>query len=199
MIPLDNPFSTYTSLTACTLAEMRFSAGDIVGAPVSTEEKDYHYDYTDPAGKLPDTVKLEGFYGLVFVLSALTIFLRLYISIFGRRMRNEGLRWHSIYMSVLNAFHIVFYANAATDSPWYDYMRNVYVIKHYLALEQWTLTAFPSSLSFLIPLYLVTYVFPSLRRTFFFKWFIWTVVYVGLTVVSLYFIFNYVGIDTVSV
>jgi hypothetical protein len=69
---------------------MRFAVNDIIGAPISAEETDYRFDYTDPAGKLDENGQIKAFYGLVLVLSGFLIFIRLYISIFGRRMRNEG-------------------------------------------------------------------------------------------------------------
>ncbi|KAI6176334.1 hypothetical protein M3Y97_00786700 [Aphelenchoides bicaudatus] len=172
---------------------MRFAVVDIVGSPVSEEETDYHFDYTDPNGNLDETGRIKAFYGLIFVLTGFVVFIRLYISIFGRRMRNEGFRWHSIYLSIFNIAQLAFYADTATSSPWYDYLRNVYITKHALAIEQATLTAFPASLTCLVPAYLLTYAVPALRRSFVFKWFFWLVAYIILTIVPVYLLLDYMN------
>ncbi|KAI6233734.1 hypothetical protein M3Y99_00888800 [Aphelenchoides fujianensis] len=158
-----------------------FYIRDIISAP-NTEESEYEYDYTDPAGPIDEDTWTQIYYGIGFVLGFVLVIIQLYTSIFGRRMRNEGLRWHVIYCSVFNLALLFVYANTADYSPWVDYMRNVYVTKHVLAIEQILLSAFPASVTVMVPLYLVTYAAPNLRRTFVFKWLIWVVVYGALFV-----------------
>ncbi|KAI6214487.1 hypothetical protein M3Y94_00274500 [Aphelenchoides besseyi] len=152
---------------------------------------EYEYDYTDPEGPIDADTWTQIYYGIGFVLGFVLVVIQLYTSIFGRRMRNEGLRWHIIYCSVFNIMLIFVYADTADYSPWVDYMRNVYVTKHIVAIEQILLSAFPASITVMVPLYLVTYAAPNLRRTFVFKWLIWVVVYGALFAAPAFVGFKY--------
>lgn len=85
---------------------MRYQVVDIIAAP-SEEELNYRYDYTDSNGQIEPSTQIKAYYGFAFVLSAVLIIIRLYVCLLGRRMRNEGLRWHSIFVSVYNIFQVV--------------------------------------------------------------------------------------------
>jgi hypothetical protein len=85
---------------------MRYLVHDLLAAP-GPETIDYRFDYVDPNGQLEIPTQIKAKYGLAFVLSAILIFIRLYMTIFGRRMRNEGLRWHSLFVSIFNIFQLV--------------------------------------------------------------------------------------------
>lgn len=89
------------------LLKMKYPVTDIISAPISEEVENFRYDYTDPAGQLDENTLTRARYGLTFALSFVLIFLRLYISLFGRRMRNEGLRWHSIFISIFSLIQLV--------------------------------------------------------------------------------------------
>ncbi|KAI6170755.1 hypothetical protein M3Y97_01108200 [Aphelenchoides bicaudatus] len=138
------------------------------------------FDYTDPNGELDADTWTQIYYGIAFVLGFVLVVIQLYTTLFGRRMRMEGLRWHVLFCSIVNLLQLCIYADTADFSPWQDYLRNVYITKHILAIEQITLSAFPASVCCLVPIYILTYASPVLRQTFVFKWLIWVVVYGGL-------------------
>lgn len=68
---------------------------------------DYHYyNYYDHTLS-PEVLATQIQSGSVLVASSVCILIQFYISVFGRRMRLDPLRWHTLNISVWNMFQLV--------------------------------------------------------------------------------------------
>uniref|UniRef100_A0A1I7S4T5 Transmembrane protein n=1 Tax=Bursaphelenchus xylophilus TaxID=6326 RepID=A0A1I7S4T5_BURXY len=138
------------------------------------------YDYTDSQGKLKTADWTNIKFCFFCILGFVLMIIQLWTCIFGRRMRNDGTRWHVLYVTIFMIINLFVFVDVDEDSPWQDYMRNVYVTVHQKAIQWVTLSAFPASITIMVPIYLISYGASSLRGTYFFKWFLWVIVYGAL-------------------
>ncbi|CAD5219878.1 unnamed protein product [Bursaphelenchus okinawaensis] len=155
----------------------------------STDE----YDYTDSEGKLKSADWANINFAFWCIFGFVLMVIQLWTCIAGRRMRNDGVRWHTLYVTIFMIIKIFIFVDIDESSPWQDYMRNTYVTIHQQAIQWITLTAFPASIVLMTPLYLVCYGASSLRKTYFFKWLLWIAVYGLLLGVNLYLALQYIA------
>ncbi|KAH7730610.1 Protein Y9C2UA.1 c [Aphelenchoides avenae] len=130
------------------------------------------------------------FFGVFFVLSFAAIILNFYVSIFGRRMRLAGIRWHTIQINLFNMLQLFLLVNSTDLSPWKGFLHNDALTTDQQAIENMTLSAFYASMIFIIPTTVITYFFPSLSRTHLFQWAIWLPLYLALTVGAVLIFFS---------
>ncbi|KAH7699658.1 Protein Y9C2UA.1 b, partial [Aphelenchoides avenae] len=165
--------------------------------------------YGDPILSVPDYYEASGsgagsgsgepideqepqriFFGVFFVLSFAAIILNFYVSIFGRRMRLAGIRWHTIQINLFNMLQLFLMVNSTDLSPWKGFLHNDALTSDQQAIENMTLSAFYASMIFIIPTTVITYFFPNLNRTHLLQWAMWLPLYLALTIGAVLIFFS---------
>ncbi|KAH7726314.1 Protein Y9C2UA.1 c [Aphelenchoides avenae] len=170
---------------------------NVADSASSGGSSDYHYyNYYDHTMS-PEVLSTQIQNGSVLVASSVCILIQFYISVFGRRMRLDPLRWHTLNVSVWNMFQLFLFTDQSSNSPWRGFLRNTVLVNNKVEMEMMTLTIFPTTMIFVLPAMLIAHFKPSVTRGATYKWSVWVpiIVFVNILTIVAYFSYEWWSVD----